>query len=870
MQVPRTPNGRAVARTEGRQQAVRPLDFSPIFNTIRGFANHLEDERKKAEEFDLQRRLIDETNELTQDFARRQQEAPLGAAGFTDSVLGDYETRHNAILNEYAARGFDMDALEPFAVRLASVRQQFGERALAFQSTSLKAQVGTEFNQLAQGLSQYAATTPDGYAAARDELRMAVDRLPGFSAPEKEQAFDQQLSVIRQGAAKGLVQQNPGLVIQLLDPRGLTAPPKTSVTGGAYDVVEGFDMQSYLQRNRSAESGGNDAAQAMTSSAYGRYQFLKDTWVEQYQKTFGETGESREQILAKRADGATQDRVMETFTAQNTAALQEAGLTVNAASAYLAHFLGVGDAIKVLQADENMPVSEIVSSASVRANRSILGNRNVRELVLWAVDKMGSEPLTASEPATITTEQKETPDGADGIADPLDLANVQTGSALLDDLSGEERLQVLAWARQEADRAMASQKAAFDVVVQNAQASIALGEYGGPRPSKDQFLQVYGTLEGEQRYAQFETALTTGQVVQRIKTQSPAQMQRELEMLRPDPASPTYAVEASRYQAAQQAVNTIMAQRKDDPAAYAISAFPQVAEALANAENSEQRKAAFAQLERAYESLGVPVAERYAGSKQMIEALGDRYDAQGAPGKLAMIEEALAEMGSMAGRTLGQAGGRQLAQDLATYAMVRTSPNYRATFMDILRGKAVIAQDPARKPSTQAINTTFAGSLNTAINNLSPEQSRGINEAAAALYVQRGGRSEGNILSDPELYSAALREAVGGSAANANTGIVDMTDGRVTDMTILPPGVTKQRFENWIDSLAPGDLTKRSVNGRSPHDNRNRPLALQDIVDEGTFVMVAPGIYGIKLQSDGGWVGDGAGGRFLVNLGNLR
>lgn len=158
---------------------------------------------------------------------------------------------------------------------------------------------------------------------------------------------------------------------------------------------ESFEMNGYLRRSRSAESGGNDVADALTSSAYGRYQFLTDTWMSYYKKTFGKTGESREQILAKRADGNIQDRVMETFTRDNVSTLQKNKLPVNDASVYLMHFLGSADALKVLKAPGSTPISKVVRAASIKANGAVFGKApTVEALVNWAARKMKAKPFT--------------------------------------------------------------------------------------------------------------------------------------------------------------------------------------------------------------------------------------------------------------------------------------------------------------------------------------------------------------------------------------------------------------------------------------------------------------------------------------------
>lgn len=156
--------------------------------------------------------------------------------------------------------------------------------------------------------------------------------------------------------------------------------------------VKGFDMNRYMRQTRSAESSGSDVIKAATSSAYGRYQFLKETWVSFYKATYGETGESRDVILRKRADGNVQDRVMRTFTVALAQQLRQARVPVNDATVYLAHFLGPADAVKVLKAAADEPVAHLVRSQSIAANGAVF-NRigSASELIAWAERKMGGD-----------------------------------------------------------------------------------------------------------------------------------------------------------------------------------------------------------------------------------------------------------------------------------------------------------------------------------------------------------------------------------------------------------------------------------------------------------------------------------------------
>lgn len=179
-----------------------------------------------------------------------------------------------------------------------------------------------------------------------------------------------------------------------LSPSEGAPPSQSSDTGNATPsgpVSDGgaFNLSRYMARNRAAESSGDDTARASTSSATGRYQFTEGTWKQYYKLTFGNTGESEKQILAKRLDGAVQDKVMARLTADNVKAVERAGAAVTDGNVYLAHFLGANGASAVLRANPNTPVSQLLKNEQIAANKSILQGKTAGQVIAWAAKKMG-------------------------------------------------------------------------------------------------------------------------------------------------------------------------------------------------------------------------------------------------------------------------------------------------------------------------------------------------------------------------------------------------------------------------------------------------------------------------------------------------
>lgn len=207
-------------------------------------------------------------------------------------------------------------------------------------------------------------------------------------------------------------------------------PPSAAAPKGAQGAPKapaGFDMASYMASTRGAESRGDDTAQATTSSAYGRYQFTKGTWLGLYRAEYGNTGETDAQILAKRAKGDVQDKLMERLTRNNLNALKRAGIEGNAANAYLAHFLGPKDAIRVLRAAPGTPIEQVVSADSIAANRSVFNKAGTAgELVAWSGRKQGASSgsggaITPDDPVVANPNFRP----PDDPADPIELAEIE-------------------------------------------------------------------------------------------------------------------------------------------------------------------------------------------------------------------------------------------------------------------------------------------------------------------------------------------------------------------------------------------------------------------------------------------------------------
>lgn len=129
------------------------------------------------------------------------------------------------------------------------------------------------------------------------------------------------------------------------------------------------------------ESNDNPNAKAKTSSASGRFQFIKTTW---------------EGLGYKWADvfnDAKQWEAIEKFTAQNAKQLQAAGCAINFATLYGAHFLGTAGFLRIMRALPSDPIAAHTTEGARKANPTILRG-TVKDFTDWLEKKTGDDYRT--------------------------------------------------------------------------------------------------------------------------------------------------------------------------------------------------------------------------------------------------------------------------------------------------------------------------------------------------------------------------------------------------------------------------------------------------------------------------------------------
>lgn len=866
MQVPvrRTPGTNVSSQQLGYQRATPGFDFEAIERPLKDLAAQLEGDKKNRQAFELQRRLVDETNALNTDFEERKTKQPLGAQGFTDRVLTDYTERHKVMMEEYWQQGFDRDTLEQFDTRLATLRGSFGQQALAYQTQSTSALADSEMDKFTVGLSQYAATNPkDGYASALEEAREGWNNFPGISAEQREKGFERSRAAIKAGAAKAIALQDPDFVLKSLDPNGVFAPALTQPGAPAGAKAASYTGFQSVAGTVAQQLGLDpvDVAAVMSFETSGTFDpNIKGGDGGNYLGLiqFGQE-EQRKYGIRKGSSPEQWSQAIVSF--MNDRGFKPGMGIEDFYSTILTGGPGRYDATDSNGTNVRNAIPRIMAQHRGKAEawlqRGAMPIINANELGGMDVPKA----LETFDPGAGTSPEQ--PALAPNKAPEFDLATAKTGHPLLDDLDGAERLQVLGWASAELEKKRISQTAAMDVTVDNilSEALSNEGQVATAIPSAEELMRLYGPVKGPQIHAQIQQAKATGLAIGQFTTLSPATMQQRVEGLRPTPGSPTFAVEQKMFDAAQAAAQRVLDEREADPAAAAMKYYPSLQRAA-----KQGTPQYFAELDRILESWGMDRNDVNPLSKDATSKLTEDYKYLDPASKIDWMQKNFQAMGEdRFQRFVDRMVGTPAAREARMYALMRETSSL-ATLRTVFEGAEIIRKDPARKPNFNMLLTEFRKNAAQAIGRMDANMSAAVQDAAAAYYAYRGG--DPSVI-DADLYKESLKVALGGRE------IADMTNrtwGRETvkDHTILPPGVSETKFTNWLETRQPGDLTRMSLRKRPPvYADLKTPVALDEIVDYGVFVMIAPDHYVIKMANDdnGGILRTDNGKPFVVQLG---
>jgi hypothetical protein len=226
----------------------------------------------------------------------------------------------------------------------------------------------------AEGMQQLGRAGAAGFAAQQNALNNASEmQARAAQAAALKQRLNMQQRQLLMG--EELSRQIMG---------GSPAPAAPAMPQApAMPTAEGGFSPAGLATNTRLESGGNPNARNPNSSATGPNQFIDRTWLAfaQANPQHFPAGATPQQILAMRTDPALSAQATQWYANQNRPALERAGQSVNDATLGLAHQFGAQGATRILTADPNTPIEQVVSPEALRANSAQLAGRTAGQIV---------------------------------------------------------------------------------------------------------------------------------------------------------------------------------------------------------------------------------------------------------------------------------------------------------------------------------------------------------------------------------------------------------------------------------------------------------------------------------------------------------
>jgi hypothetical protein len=293
------------------------------------------------------------------------------------------------------------------------------------------------------------------------------------------------------------------------------------------------------------------------SSAEGRGQFVKDTWLDVLKRNRPDIAEGRgdQELLALRADKKLAGQMVDKYREENERSLRGAGLEATPGNVYLAHFLGAGGAKAVLQANPNVPVIDALAKAvgpakareMVEANPEVLQGKLAGSVKDWADAKMGG-----AHPG---------------------------GGSIYDYLRPDVREQLLNQAEGQLQKRTTQDMSAFKQRIEDTTAEAGrTGNVDKPLALSD-FIGNLGATAGPKAYESYKANLQLGRDVSDVARLTPEQQEELVKSYEPKPGAEGFADQAGRQDQVRKAVIAARKQRDQDPAQYAVTRIPAVQEA---------------------------------------------------------------------------------------------------------------------------------------------------------------------------------------------------------------------------------------------------------------------------------------------------
>lgn len=321
---------------------------------------------------------------------------PFLAARFDDGEWGRVAKEVIALTEEFGKGGMAVDDFDARLDALAKAQPDFRPRIEQIKSSMREIlALNNAMRGVTAGGPTVATTHPLADAADRAKAAQQAEGVAALDKASKEARMtegEKRLEAEMERLRKAIEKDHPGAIVSDAQIRD-----QAQKNIGIGDLNQTID--SYVNDTVKAESGGRADAKNPNSSATGLGQFITDTWVRLFKENFPDRakGMTDAAIAAARTEAETSKTLIAAYARENAAVLQKAGVTVTEAALQLSHFLGAGDAAKVLKAAPGTPLAGLINQSSINANPTILGGgRTVDDAIAYAQSRVGQATAGAA------------------------------------------------------------------------------------------------------------------------------------------------------------------------------------------------------------------------------------------------------------------------------------------------------------------------------------------------------------------------------------------------------------------------------------------------------------------------------------------
>lgn len=251
--------------------------------------------------------------------------------------------------------------------------------------------------------------TTRGLARFNDAMATLREELPGATSEmAKLEAEADNIETALQ-AALTAARALPDAILRIAAEQEALAAANAGLMDIASRQLEAGVSGTLVDRIIGVESGGNPNAQNPESTATGLGQFIESTWLRMFKQYFPDraAGMTNAAILALRTDADASRAMVQLYIEENARSLQAAGIAINDANLYLAHFLGPGGARDLIGSAPGTVANDVLGSGQISANASILDGKTREEVIAWAQRKVGISERELAVAETIQQSERE-------------------------------------------------------------------------------------------------------------------------------------------------------------------------------------------------------------------------------------------------------------------------------------------------------------------------------------------------------------------------------------------------------------------------------------------------------------------------------